>query len=151
MRDKGLDQEISKGANNRLDLLLLTSSGLDPRSGFRPGLVEGKQPALASSLDQLVWFGDEFHAGGQQPWVGGFRSVEYTLVVGTFREIDGGKLGRRVVCPRGLERRGFDDGGASKVVADNGLAVSFVNGFGGHGRDEDRKGVMAQRGGHKIN
>lgn len=72
MRDKWLDQELSKGADDVLDLLFLAGSCSDPGSGFRPGLVQGQKTALSSSLDQLIWFGNEFGARGQQPRVGGF-------------------------------------------------------------------------------
>ena len=70
------DEELSQCAENGLDLDFLASSSFDPRSCLWPGLVQGQQTTLASSLDQLIWFGDQFHARSQEPWVGSFGLVE---------------------------------------------------------------------------
>lgn len=55
-----LNKEVSKHANNSLDLLLLAGSLLDPSSCLRPALVEAQKAALASSLDQLIRLCNEF-------------------------------------------------------------------------------------------
>jgi len=65
MRYEGFHKEIPQVTSNSLDLLLLASSCLYPSSSFRPGLVKAKQTTLASSLDQLIWFGDEFCVWGK--------------------------------------------------------------------------------------
>lgn len=65
VRNERLDKELSQRPDGGLNLDFLASSSLDPRPCLGPCLVQGQQTALASSLDQLVWFGDQFHAGSK--------------------------------------------------------------------------------------
>jgi len=74
MRNKGLHKEIGQVALNVLDLKLTCKSGamgyllefasafLNPFSAFFPPFVETQKAALSSSLDQHVWFRNEFSA-----------------------------------------------------------------------------------------
>lgn len=132
MRDKGLDEELSQDTLDVLDLLGLAGSGGDPLLGLGPGLVESEQTALASSLDQLVWLCNKLGTLDEQPRVGGLGLVENILDGLVCGEVQRGELGWRVVCGRGGQRSGLDDGSASEVVVEDGLAVGLEDGLGGH-------------------
>lgn len=75
MRNEGLDEELAQNARNRLDLGFLGGASFEPPPGFGPGFIQRKETGLSSSLDQLVWFGDEFGTGSQQPRVGNLGLV----------------------------------------------------------------------------
>lgn len=132
MRHKRLNQELSQDTLYRLDLLRLASTSLNPGAGFRPGLVEGEQTALASSLDQLIGLCDELSTRRQQPRVGGLCLVEDALDVCILGEVQRGQLGRRVVRLRTGQRRWLDDGSSGEVVGDDGLCVALGDGFSRH-------------------
>lgn len=132
MRDERLDQELTQDTGDGLNLDVLGGTSLNPLSGLSPGLVQGEETALASSLDQLVGLSDELGTGRQQPRVGDLSLVEDILDGGVFGEVDGGKTRGRVVGGRGRERSRLDDGGTSEVVVEDGLAISLEDRLGGH-------------------
>lgn len=68
MGHKGFNEKLPQETGDRLNFLLLARSGCDPGFGLRPGLVEGEETALASSLDQLIWLGHQLQSRLQQPW-----------------------------------------------------------------------------------
>jgi hypothetical protein len=61
-------------------LLQFAGAFFDPFSALFPALVETQEPALASSLDQHVWLGDEFPAV-LDPWIQGLGAIEDLLDV----------------------------------------------------------------------
>jgi hypothetical protein len=61
-------------------LLQFASAFFNPLSALFPALVETQEPALASSLDQHVWFGDEFPPIAD-PGVQGLGAIEDLLDV----------------------------------------------------------------------
>ena len=130
MGHKWLNQKLSEHTSHSLDFLVLASPSLNPGSCLGPSLVQGQQATLPSPLDQLIWLCDEFCAGGKEPWVSGLGLVQNGLYRLVFREIEGGQFWRRVVDTRRLQRSRLDEGSASKVVVENGLAVGLENGFG---------------------
>lgn len=132
MRNKWLNQELAEEALDVLNLLLLASAFCNPSTSFGPGLVEGEETALASTLDQLIWFCDEFGVFGEQPRVCGLGLVEDSIDVGVLREVERSELGGRVVSSSARERGGLDDGSASEVVVEDGLSIGLENRFGGH-------------------
>lgn len=132
MRDKRLDQELAEVALDVLDLLFLASAFCNPSTSFGPGLVEGEETALASTLDQLIWLSDELGVFGKQPGVCGLGLVEDSVDVGILREVEGSELGGRVVSSSARKRGGLDDGSASEVVVEDGLSIGLENRFGGH-------------------
>jgi hypothetical protein len=132
VRHEGLDKELPQHTVDRLDALRLSSPLRDPLLGLGPRLVQGQQTALTSPLDQLIWLRDELGAGHEQPRVCGLGLVEDAPNIGVSWEVQRRELGRRVVCGRGGQRRGLDDGGAGEVVVEDGLAVGLEDGFGGH-------------------
>ena len=86
MRDEWLNQEISEDTLHRLHLLSLASSFLDPLAAFRPRFVDCQETTLASSFDQLIWFGDPFSVWSKQPWILCFGFVEDRFRGFVFRE-----------------------------------------------------------------
>ena len=132
MRHERLDQELTEDARNGLDLNILGGTSLNPLLGLLPGLIQRQETTLASSLDQLVWFGDKLGAGGQQPRVGDLGLVQDILDSGILGEIERGQSSRGVMSRGGRERRRLDDGSASEVIVENGLAVGLEDRFGGH-------------------
>lgn len=132
MRHEGLDQELAEDTSDGLDLYILSGTGLNPVPGLSPGLVQGEQTALTPTLDQLIGFGDELSAGGQEPREGDLSLVEDILDGLVIGEVKGGEAGRRVVCCGGRERSRLDHLGASEVVVEDGLAVGLEDRFGGH-------------------
>jgi hypothetical protein len=76
MGHEGLDEELPQHTIDRLDALRLARPLRDPRLRLGPLLVQRKETALASPLDQLVGLCDEPGAGLQQPWVCGLGLVE---------------------------------------------------------------------------
>jgi hypothetical protein len=129
---KRLDEELPQNTVDCLDLLLLACPRLDPLTSLGPGLVEGQQAALASPLDQLIWLCDELCSRDEQPGVCDLGLVEDALDVGIGSKVQRRKLGRGVVCGRGGQRSGLDDGSAGEVVVEDGLAVGLEDGFGRH-------------------
>lgn len=67
MGHKRFHEELSQETSDGLNFLLFAGSSCNPCFGLRPGLVQSEKPALASSLDQLIWFGHELQAGLQEP------------------------------------------------------------------------------------
>jgi len=125
VRHERLDQELSENSGHSLDLLLLAGFGLNPLSGFGPCLVKGQETALASPLDQLIWLGNEFCTGSEEERIGCLSLVQNARDLCIFRKVDGRKFGRRIVSS-GLGKRGrLDDGRASEVIVEDGLAVGF--------------------------
>ena len=132
MGHEGLDEKLPQHTVDRLDLLRLASPLRDPLLGLGPLLVQRKETALASPLDQLVWLRDELGTGRQQPRVCGLGLVEHAPDIGIRWEVQRCELGRRVVCGRCGQGSGLDDRGAGEVVVEDGLAVGLEDGFGGH-------------------
>lgn len=132
MRHEGLDQELAEDTSDGLNLYILSGTSLNPVPGLGPGLVQGEQTALTPALDQLIGFGDELSAGGQEPREGDLSLVEDILNGLVIGEVKGGEAGRRVVCCGGREGSRLDHLGASEVVVEDGLAVGLENRFGGH-------------------
>jgi hypothetical protein len=137
-----LNQELAKNTGDSLNLDLLASTSLNPLSGLGPGLVQSEQTTLTPSLNQLIWLSDELGAGSQQPRVDNLRLVQDILHSGVFREVDGGKSGRRVVGGGRRERSRLDDRSPGEVVVEDGLAISFENRLGGY---DDRNGGSERR------
>lgn len=127
-----LNEEVAEDTNDVLDLNVLASAGLNPLTGLSPSLVEGKQTALTTTLDQLIGLRNKLSTGGEQPWVGDLSLVKDILDGLVFREVEGGETRRRVVCSRRRQRRRLNDGGASKVIVEDGLAVGLEDRLGGH-------------------
>lgn len=95
-----LNEELAKDALCVLDLLRLTGALSNPGLGLSPGLVESKETALATALDQLIGLGDEAGALLEEPRVGDLSLVENTVHIGILSEVEGSKSGRRVVLGR---------------------------------------------------
>jgi hypothetical protein len=121
----GLNEEVTENTNDVLNLDILASAGLNPLTSLSPGLVQGKQTALTTALDQLIGLRDELGAGGKQPWVVDLSLVKDILGGLILGEVKGGQTRRRVVCGGARERRGLDNGGTSEVVVEDGLAVGL--------------------------
>ena len=85
--DKRLDQELTKDTSDSLNLDILGSTSLNPFPGLSPSLVQAEKTALASTLDQLVWFGDKLGPGGQEPRVDDLSLVEDILHGSVFGEV----------------------------------------------------------------
>ena len=119
-----------------LNLLRLAGTLSDPRLGLSPGLIQSKQAALTTALDELIGLCDKATAIVEQPGVCDFSLVEDSVDVGILREVEGGKSGRRVVRGRGRKRAGLDDRCPGEVVVDDGLAIGFENALGRHFADE---------------
>lgn len=132
MGNEGLNEELTENTGDVLDLDLLGGTSLNPLPGLSPGLVQGQQTALASTLDQLIGLRDELGVGVQQPRVGDLGLVEDILDGLVFREVEGGEPSGRVVCRRRRKRSRLDDRGTSEVVVEDGLAVGLEDGLGGH-------------------
>lgn len=150
MGNERLDEELAQNAGDRLDLDVLGRASLDPLLGLSPGLVEREEAGLPSALDQLVGLRDELCAGSQQPRVGGLGLVQDILDGGVFGEVDGGESGRGIVGGRGRQGRGLDNGGASEMVVEDGLAVGLEDRFGRHCEGERgstgyREGELKER------
>jgi hypothetical protein len=120
-----LNEELAQDTGNVLNGDLLGGAGLNPLPSLSPGLVEGEEAGLASTLDQLIGLSDELGAGHEQPWVGDLGLVEDILDGLVFGEVEGGETRRRVVCGGRRERGRLDDGSASEVVVEDGLAVGL--------------------------
>lgn len=134
MGNEWLHEELSQITIDRLDFLLLARSSCNPGFGLRPCLVEGEEPALASSLDQLIWLSHQLQSRLQQPWECSLCLVKDAIDVFTFWEVKRSQTGRWVVLAGGLQRCWSNDWGASEVIVENGLAVGLEDGFGGHCR-----------------
>lgn len=133
MGNHRLDEELAQDTGNVLNLNLLGGAGLNPLAGLSPGLVEGEEAGLASTLDQLIGLSDELGAGDEEPRVGDLGLVEDILDGLVFGEVEGGETRRSVVCGGGRERGRLNDRGAGEVVVEDGLAVGLEDRFGGHG------------------
>jgi hypothetical protein len=125
VRNEGLDKEMAEHTDNGLDLDFLCSTALNPLPRLSPGLVQSEETALASSLDQLIWFSHELGSGHQQPWVCDLSLVENVLYGKVVGEVQRGESGRGVVGSGRRKRSRLDDGGTSEVVVENGLAIGF--------------------------
>jgi hypothetical protein len=130
--NKGLDKESAEDSCDGFDLNGLGSASLNPLASLSPSLVESKQTALTTALDQLIGLGDKLGAGDQEPRVGDLSLIKDILDSLVIGEVERCETGRRVVCSRGGERGRLDHWGASEVVVDDGLAVGLVDSFGGH-------------------
>lgn len=132
MGNERLNEESPEVALNVLNLLSLVRACGNPLLRLGPGSVKLEQTRLASPLDQLVGLCDKLGTGSEEERVGGLGGIEDALDVVALAEGDGGELRRRVVgCGCG-ERSGLDDGSASEVVVEDGLAVGLEDGLGGH-------------------
>lgn len=136
MRHERLNEELSEDTLCVLNLLHLTGTLSNPRLGLSPGLIQSKQAALTTALDELIRLCDKASAIVEQPGVCDFSLVEDSVDVGILREVERGESGRRVVLGRGRERAGLDDGCPGEVVVDDGLAIGFENALGRHFADE---------------
>lgn len=132
MGDEGLDEELTKDTGDSLNLDGLCGASLDPFTSLGPGFVESQETALTSSLDQLVWFGDELGARGQQPGIGDLSLVQDILDSSVFGEVDGGESGRRIMGGRWREGSRLDDGSTSEMIVEDRLPVGLEDGFGRH-------------------
>jgi hypothetical protein len=132
VRHERLNQELTEDTGDGLNLNILGGTSLNPIPGLSPGLVQGEQTALAATLDQLIGFGNELGAGGQEPREGDLSLVEDILNSLVIGEVKGGETSRRVVCCGGRKRGRLNDLGASEVVVEDGLAVGLEDRFGGH-------------------
>jgi hypothetical protein len=128
-----LDEELAQNTGNVLNLNLLGGAGLNPLPSLSPGLVEGEEAGLASTLDQLIGLSDELGAGDEEPRVGDLSLVEDILDGLVFGEVEGGETRRGVVCGGRRERSRLNDRSAGEVVVEDGLAVGLEDRFGGHG------------------
>lgn len=127
-----LDEELSQNTADVLNLLRLAGALSDPGLGLGPGLVEGEQTALASSLDELIGLRDELGAGLEKPGVGDLGLVQDGLDAGVLGEVQGGQSRGRVVDGGRRQRAGLDDGSTGEVVVDDGLAIGLGDRLGGH-------------------
>ena len=100
MGHERLDKELAKDALCVLDLLSLTGALSNPGLGLSPGLVESKETALATALDQLIGLGDEAGAILEEPRVGDLSLVENAVHIGILSEVEGSKSGGRIVLGR---------------------------------------------------
>jgi hypothetical protein len=133
MRDEGFHQELSQNTLNSFHLLELSRLGLNPCACFGPGLIQSQQSTLASSFDQLIWFCNELGARLQEPRVCGLGLIENRCDCGIFGEMKGSEFRGRVMLRRGWERCRLDHWSSGKVIVEDGLAISFENGFCSHG------------------
>jgi hypothetical protein len=133
MGHKRLDEELGQQAGDVLDLLLLASSLSNPSLGLGPSLVQGQQTTLSSTLDELVRLCDKLGTGVKKPRVCDLSLVQHIIHISVLGESQRCQPGRSVVLGRGRERAGLDDGGASEVVVEDGLAIGLENRLGGHG------------------
>lgn len=127
-----LDEESPQVSLNVLDLLDLVCARGNPLLRLLPGSVKLQEPRLASPLDELIGLRDELGTGGEEERIGGLGGIEDALDVVAVGEGDGSELRRRVVDSLCGERSGLDDGRASEVVVEDGLAVGLEDGLGGH-------------------
>lgn len=132
VRNEGLDEELTEDTSDGLNLDFLCSTSLNPFPSLSPGLVETKETALSTALDQLVGFGNELGAGSEEPRVGDLSLVKDILHSKVVGEVERGESGRRVVGGGGRERSRLDDGSASEVVVEDGLSVGLENGLSRH-------------------
>lgn len=130
MGNHRLNQEVTKDTNDVLNLNVLASAGLNPLTGLGPSLVQSKQTALTTTLDQLIGLSNELSTGSEEPWVGNLSLVKDILNGLVFREVERGETRRRVVCSGRWQRRRLNDGGASKVIVEDGLAVGLEDRLG---------------------
>lgn len=98
VRHEWLDQELSQNTDNSLHLLRLASSRSNPGLRLWPCLVQGKETALASSLDELIGLRNELRTGSEEPWICDLGLVENGRNLSILREVERGELWRRVVC-----------------------------------------------------
>jgi hypothetical protein len=132
VRNEGLNQELTEDTSDGLNLDILGGTCLNPLTGLSPGLVEGEQTALTPTLDQLIGLRNELGTGGEEPRESDLSLVEDILHSLVLREVQRGQTSRRVVCCGGRERGRLDNGSASEVEVEDGLAVGLENRFGGH-------------------
>lgn len=132
VRDERLNEELSQNTLCGLNLLLLTSTLSNPGLGLGPGLVEGQQTALSSTLDELIGLCDELGTALEQPRVGDLGLVQDVLDIGVLGEVKRGQSGRSIVLGGSRERAGLDGGSTGEVVVENGLAIGLENRLGGH-------------------
>jgi len=146
VRHKRLNEELSQNASSVLDLLLLSSSLSDPGLGFSPGLVQGQETTLASTLDELIGLCDEFGARLQKPRVGHLSLVQDILNVGILGESQRSQARGSIVCGRLGERTRLDDRSPGEVIVEDGLAVGLGNRLGGHGDVRRRRACERKEG-----
>lgn len=132
MRNERLDKKLSENTAGVLYLLLLASTFGNPGLGLGPGLVEGEETALATTLDELIGLCDELGAVLEEPREGDLGLVEDVLDVGVLGEVQRSKSSRGVVLGRLSKRAGLDRGSAGEVVVEDGLAVGLEDRLGGH-------------------
>lgn len=132
MRHERLNEEVPQHTLDSLHLLNLAGALLNPRSRLGPGSIQLEQTGLSSPLDEHVWLCDELGIFLEEEREGGLGLVEDTLDILAFREVDGRESGGGVVRFWCCEGSGLDDGGASEVVVEDGLAVGLEDGLGGH-------------------
>lgn len=149
VRDEGLNEELTENTSDSLNLDFLCGTSLNPFPSLSPGLVETKETALATALDQLVGFGDKFGAGSEEPRVGDLSLVKDILHSKVVGEVDGGESGRRVVGGGGRKRSRLDDGSTSEVVVEDGLSIGLENGLSRHCELLDVVKIIKSRGGYR--
>ena len=97
MRHKGLDEKLAEDTLDMLNLLGLASALSDPGLCFRPGLVQSKEAALASALDELIGLCDKLGTGLEEPRVGGLGLVKDAIDVDALGEVQRGEARWRIV------------------------------------------------------
>jgi hypothetical protein len=127
-----LNEESPQVTLNVLNLLELVGALSNPLLGLGPGSVQLEQAGLASSLDKLVGLCDELGTGSEKEGECSLGGVKDTLDVVAIGKGDGGELCGRVVGCLRRERSGLDDGCASEVVVEDGLAVGLEDRLCGH-------------------
>jgi hypothetical protein len=127
-----LNEESPQVSLNVLNLLELVGALSNPLLGLGPGSVQLEQTRLASPLDKLVGLCDELGTRSEKEGESGLGGVKDTLDVVAIGKGDGGELCGRVVGCLGGERSGLDDGRASEVVVEDGLAVGLEDRLCGH-------------------
>ncbi len=132
MGNKRLNKKLSEDTAGVLNLLLRASTLSNPGLGLGPGLVEGEETALATTLNELIGLCDELGAVLEEPREGDLGLVEDVLDVGVLGEVQRRKSGRGVVLGRLRKRAGLDSGSPGEVVVEDGLAVGLEDRLGGH-------------------
>jgi hypothetical protein len=92
-----LNQKLAEDSNNCLDLLGFASPLSNPCFSFWPSLVQCKQTALASSLDELIWLCNKLGAWLEEPRVCVLGLVKNSRDLGVFWEIERGEFWRRIM------------------------------------------------------
>lgn len=133
VRNERLNKEVSQDTSGVLNLLLLQGALSNPGAGLRPSFVEGEKTSLAAALDELIGLRNELGASLKEPREADLSLVQDSIDIVVIVEVQRCESGGRVVLSGLGERTGLDDGSASEVVVDDGLAIGLVDSLCGHG------------------